>query len=147
MVYGAQCSAQPSLVSITWRWRCVAHGYQTANQFESSRSNFLYSGVWLAIYLWRKPSDTLGPAAVSLISGQTPVADQGARPTCLAMAATAAHEYGRGGLRLSVEHLWANTSARGGVLAGGARLSVLRTALVVDGQCEEGSWPYGPAEP
>ncbi len=63
------------------------------------------------------------------------------------MAATAAHEYGRGGLRLSVEHLWANTDARGGVLGGGARLGVLRTALVVDGQCEEGLWPYGNAQP
>ncbi len=63
------------------------------------------------------------------------------------MAAMAAHEYGRGGLRLSVEHLWANTSARGGVVTGGARLSVLRTALVLDGQCEDRSWPYGTSVP
>ncbi len=63
------------------------------------------------------------------------------------MAATAAHEYGHGGLRLSVEHLWANTDARGGVVPGGARLSVLRTALVLDGQCEDRFWPYGNAAP
>lgn len=83
------------------------------------------------------------PSAVSLISGQTPVADQGTRPTCAAMAATAAHEYGRRGLRLSVEHLWANVDARGGVVPGGVRLRVLRTAFVLDGQCEERFWPYG----
>jgi hypothetical protein len=71
------------------------------------------------------------------------VADQGPRPTCAAMAATAAHEYMRGGLALSVEHLWANTASRGGVAKGGARLSVLRTALVLDGQCEDRHWPYG----
>jgi hypothetical protein len=87
------------------------------------------------------------PAAASLISGQAPVSDQGARPTCAAMAATAAHEYSRGGLSLSVEHLWANTAARGGVVTGGAKLSVLRTALVLDGQCEEGVWPYGSVAP
>jgi papain like protease len=101
----------------------------------------------LATNLWQKPSDTLVPAAVSLISGQTPVTDQGTRPICAALAATAAHEYGRGGLRLSVEHLWANTDARGGVVSGGAKLSVLRTALVLDGQCEEGFWPYGNLAP
>lgn len=87
------------------------------------------------------------PAAVSLISGQTSVADQGTRPTCVAMAATAAHEYLRGGLRLSIEHLWANTASRGGVVPGGAKLTVLRTALVLDGQCEEGFWSYGSVAP
>ena len=59
------------------------------------------------------------------------------------MAATAAHEFGRVGLQLSVEHLWANIDARGGVVPGGARLSVVRTAVVLDGQCEERFWPYG----
>jgi len=63
------------------------------------------------------------------------------------MAATAAHEYARGGLRLSVEHLWANMGARGGVVYGGAKLSVLRTSLVLDGQCEDGFWSYGTEAP
>jgi Papain family cysteine protease len=94
------------------------------------------------MHVWRKPSDTLLPAAISLISGQTPVTDQGFRPTCAAMAATAAHEFGRGGITLSVEHLWANVAARGGVVPSGARLSVVRTAVVIDGQCEESLWPY-----
>jgi hypothetical protein len=58
------------------------------------------------------------------------------------MAATAGHEYCRAGLRLSVEHLWANTDSRGGLVPGGARLSVLRTAVVLDGQCEDSLWPY-----
>ena len=47
----------------------------------------------------------------------------------------------------SVEHLWANTVARGGVVSGGAKLIVLRTALVLDGQCEEGFWSYGNVTP
>jgi hypothetical protein len=83
------------------------------------------------------------PASVDLTAGQTPVCDQGLRPTCAAMAATAAHEYGRAGFRLSVEHLWSNTGSRGGLIPGGARLSVLRTAIVFDGQCEDTLWPYG----
>lgn len=79
---------------------------------------------------------------MNLTVGQTPVADQGFRPTCAAMATTAAHEYARDGLELSVEHLWANTDARGGVMPSGAKLTVLRTALMIDGQCEEREWPY-----
>lgn len=80
---------------------------------------------------------------MDLTPGQTPVSDQGMRSTCAVMAATAGHEYCRTGLRLSVEHLWANTDSRGGLVPGGARLSVVRTAVVLDGQCEESLWPYG----
>lgn len=60
------------------------------------------------------------------------------------MAVTAAHEHARSGRRLSVEHLWANTAKRGGVSAAGARVGVVRTAAVLDGQCEEHLWPYDP---
>ena len=81
------------------------------------------------------------------MTGQTPVLDQGMRPTCAVMALTAAHEYARAGLRLSVEHLWANTADRGGVEPAGARIAVMRTAAILDGQCEEHLWSYDPAGP
>ncbi len=69
------------------------------------------------------------------------------RNTCLAVAATGGHEFLRGELRLSIEHLWENARARQGVSPRGATMTSIRDGLVTDGQCEEASWPYGPVTP
>jgi len=78
-----------------------------------------------------------------LVADQTPVKDQGLRPTCLAMASTAGHEYLRQ-LELSVEHLWFNVGRRVGVMVAGAKFSDLALALSQDGQCSDAMWPYDP---
>ena len=69
--------------------------------------------------------------------------DQGLRPTCLAMAATAGHEYLRQ-FELSVEHLWFNVAQRVGVMGAGATFSDIVLALREDGQCTDSMWPYDP---
>ena len=68
--------------------------------------------------------------------------DQGDRPTCLAVATTGGHEYLRGRLPLSVEHLFWNAVQRGGAGPDGASMNEIRDGVVIDGQCEEGVWPY-----
>ena len=84
---------------------------------------------------------------VSLVTGQTPVKDQGLRNTCMVMAATAGHEYLRQPLELSVEHLWWQLMQRGGIGPAGATFSALTLALAIDGQCIEPYWQYGPIVP
>ena len=69
--------------------------------------------------------------------------DQGMRPTCLVMAATAGHEYLRQ-LELSVEHLWFNVGRRVGAMVAGAKFSEVALALSQDGQCSDAMWPYDP---
>ena len=75
--------------------------------------------------------------------------DQGARPTCLAFAASDAHA----GLRqpwtpLSCEYAFFRAQQRAGRAPDtGALLSSMLQALRKDGQPEEKGWPYLPATP
>jgi len=73
-----------------------------------------------------------------------PVRDQGARPTCLAFAASDAHASVRGlWLPLSCEFLFYHSQKRAGQPpSAGARLDKLLEALSLDGQPEESAWPY-----
>lgn len=72
-----------------------------------------------------------------------PVADQGQRPTCLAMAVTGAHEHVVGSpttsTYLCAEYLhWASGNYPGGRGNPSAAVAALRT----DGQPPAGQWPY-----
>jgi hypothetical protein len=85
----------------------------------------------------------LSEPVVNLAAKQSPVIDQGDRPTCLAAATTGGHEYLRDGLSLSIEHLFSSAIARGGTASKGAGMETIRDAAVIDGQCEDRCWPYG----
>jgi hypothetical protein len=79
------------------------------------------------------------------------VRDQGARPTCLAFAASDAHAAARGSpwSLLSAEWAYYHALRRdGGGPASGATLGGMLDALRLDGQPEEVRWPYdGEADP
>jgi len=74
---------------------------------------------------------------------QSPIKDQGVRPTCLACAATSGHEYLRGdGHCLSVEYLhWVCVKADGASVRGISLNTAIKT-LVNVGQPYEELWPY-----
>ena len=81
-----------------------------------------------------------------------PVRDQGARPTCLAFAASDSHA----GLRaewdpLSCEFAFYHAQRRAGrTVAQGAELGAMLDALRIEGQPVEAGWPYldaAPADP
>lgn len=75
-----------------------------------------------------------------------PARDQGARPTCLAQATSAAHEHRRGDQSLlSVEYL--HYFATNGVPSLGAFVHEVRTALETEGQPVESECPYLDIEP
>jgi hypothetical protein len=81
-----------------------------------------------------------------------PARDQGARPTCLAFAASDAHAAMRGGWApLSVEYAFYRAQRRAGrPPSEGTRLTSILDTLREDGQPEESGWPYlaaTPAEP
>lgn len=73
-----------------------------------------------------------------------PVRNQGARPTCLAFAASDAHAALRTAwLPLSCEFAFYHAQRRAGLPpTSGARLSAMLDALREDGQPQEGGWPY-----
>ncbi|KTE19815.1 peptidase C1 [Sphingopyxis sp. H050] len=72
-----------------------------------------------------------------------PVRDQGARPTCLAFAASDGHAALRDGTPLSCEYAYFHAQRRGGRAADqGATLSTMLDALRLDGQPAESGWPY-----
>lgn len=73
-----------------------------------------------------------------------PARDQGARPTCLAFAASDAHAALRADwMPLSCEFTFYHAQLRAGLPpTSGARLSAMLDALREDGQPEEGGWPY-----
>lgn len=73
-----------------------------------------------------------------------PVRDQGARPTCLAFAASDAHAALRDGWTpLSCEYAYFHAQQRSGLSpAAGATLSSMLDAIRDDGQPLEGDWPY-----
>lgn len=79
------------------------------------------------------------------------VRDQGARPTCLAFAASDAHAAARGSPWSPLSAEWAYYHAvrrDGGGPASGATLSGMLDALRFDGQPAEARWPYdGEADP
>ena len=81
-----------------------------------------------------------------------PVRDQGARPTCLAFAASDFHAGLRAGWDpLSCEFAFYHAQRRAGrTVAQGAVLSAMLEALRIDGQPVEAGWPYldaAPADP
>lgn len=80
------------------------------------------------------------------------VRDQGARPTCLAFAASDSHAGLRAGWDpLSCEFAFYHAQRRAGrSVAQGAVLSAMLDALRIDGQPDEAGWPYldqAPADP
>lgn len=82
---------------------------------------------------------------VDLRSRLLPVGDQGRRGTCVAFAATAAHEYLRDeGIHLSVEFLhWSAKQRDGfGLSEEGTTLEAAVAALAEAGQPPEIMWPY-----
>lgn len=88
---------------------------------------------------------------VDLRSQLLPPRDQGeVRPTCLAFAATAAHEYARQlGSRLCVEYLYfiASGETVGRSPPVGLTLTAIGVALKDKGQPAESVWPYYPNGP
>jgi len=78
-----------------------------------------------------------------------PARDQGARPTCLAFAASDAHAALRGSWTpLSVEYAFYRAQRRAGrPPSAGARLSPMLDTLREDGQPKESGWPYLAATP
>jgi C1A family cysteine protease len=86
---------------------------------------------------------------IDLRSSLGPARDQGRRPTCLAFAATAAHEASRSSTEyLSVEYLFYFGVQRShrNPHRGLNQVSV-STALKEDGQPRESAWPYSLATP
>lgn len=73
-----------------------------------------------------------------------PVRDQGARPTCLAFAASDGHAALRNGWTpLSCEYVYYHAQRRGRRAPDqGATLSAMLDALRLDGQPAESGWPY-----
>lgn len=84
---------------------------------------------------------------VDLRPHQTPIKNQGRRGTCVAFAATAAHEtLWADGVDLSEEFLyWAAKQRDGCPRAEGTTLAAAAAALTVLGQPPETDWPYDPA--
>jgi hypothetical protein len=78
-----------------------------------------------------------------------PARNQGARPTCLAFAASDAHAALRvGWVPLSCEYAFYQAQRRTGRSPNtGALMSSMLAALREDGQPEEKGWPYLPATP
>ncbi|RUU14169.1 peptidase C1 [Mesorhizobium sp. USDA-HM6] len=78
-----------------------------------------------------------------------PARDQGARPTCLAFAASDAHAAVRGAWKpLSCEYLFYHAQKRSNLPSeSGALLSAVLDALRDPGQPEEAEWPYLKAMP
>ncbi|MHB9145640.1 MAG: C1 family peptidase [Symbiobacteriia bacterium] len=73
-----------------------------------------------------------------------PVQNQGRRGTCVAFAATIAHEHSRGLFELSPEFLYWACKQVDGILGEGTRLEAAVLALQSYGQCLDVDWPYQP---
>jgi hypothetical protein len=83
---------------------------------------------------------------LDLRPGLVPVRDQGARPTCLAHAASAAHERARGAMELlSPEYLY--FFAAGATATSGCSMNAIAKALLEKGQPTEADCPYFTAGP
>jgi len=88
-------------------------------------------------------------AMVDLRRSFGPARSQGPRPTCLAFAASAAHEHARRHPEaLSPEALFRGCERRDPLASAlGTTLAVALEAVEVDGQCNEMAWPYGDVDP
>lgn len=87
------------------------------------------------------------PTTVDLSGQLDSVRDQGTRPTCLAFAASAAHEAVRAvGEYLSVEALYSAAKSRDPADTAGTTIKSILAALEFNGQCRETDWPYGELE-
>lgn len=88
----------------------------------------------------------LPSASIDLRPNTTPPApDQGARPTCLAMAATGAHDSlaaSVGEAPRSAEALWWSAVQIQGNTLNGTTIPTIRAALAQTGQPEDAVWPY-----
>jgi len=75
---------------------------------------------------------------------QTPVADQGDRPTCASFAVTAAHEWMIGTQTLLSQEfaLWA-AKARDGLAGEATHVSAVFMGITAEAQALDGAWPYG----
>lgn len=82
--------------------------------------------------------------AIDLRTDSWAIKDQGRRGTCVACAATSAHEMVRAeAIELSIEFLhWASKQRDGLPLAEGTTLPAAKEALGEDGQPAETTWPY-----
>lgn len=87
--------------------------------------------------------------AVDLRERLGPTRDQGARPTCLAFAASDTHTEARGDRTpLSCEYVFHHAQRRAGrSLDKGAFLSSMLEAVANDGQPIESEWPYQTTSP
>lgn len=84
------------------------------------------------------------PASIDLRSRLGVIRDQGHRPTCLAFAASAAHESTLALAEyLSVEALHFFANAGDSHPGEGTTIDAVVTALELNGQCMESDWPYG----
>jgi hypothetical protein len=70
------------------------------------------------------------------------VVNQGARPTCVACAAAAAHEAERSGFEAAIEPVWWRLREWGLADEHGTTLRAARRALIHTGNCEAHLWPY-----
>ena len=86
---------------------------------------------------------------IDLSPSFSPIRDQGQRPTCLAFAASSAHELALGRTEpLSVEALFFHCKRRDGLSAArGTTVAATADVLGTLGQCAEVLWPYGESEP
>lgn len=86
------------------------------------------------------------PRRLDLRSRLGPVRFQGDRPTCLAFAASAGHEYVRAAPEtvLSPEFLVYAAMARGADPSRGIPMDLAADSLTDEGQCLETLWPYDP---
>ena len=93
----------------------------------------------------------MGPTVdIDLRAELFPPRDQGMRPTCLAIAATAAHEYARRmGSRLCAEYLYfiASGEGTGTLVSKGLTMTAVRFAMRERGQPFDSVWPYDPDGP
>lgn len=77
-----------------------------------------------------------------------PVQHQGARPSCLAFAATSTHErHAAIADPLCVEYLFYKAIGRSGSGANGCTMDAMKVTLATDGQPLESYWPYLPVQP
>ena len=86
------------------------------------------------------------PHRVDLRELTGPVRDQGARPTCLPFATSAAHELKLSSQHLAPEALYRFAQQYDGVLCDGSTVCGVTTAIEICGQCLEIDWPYGATE-
>ena len=88
------------------------------------------------------------PNQVNLISDMPPVRNQGSRPTCVAFATGAVHEWEQDRRQpaapLSPQHLYYLCKQNDGYHGPGTYISMAVRLIRTRGQCREATWPYNP---